>query len=337
MIGPDPAQDIQNYAGNSIHDNTYNVALNIYGTTVSNLWANAVWWGAAPPQMSTFQIGPGSHIYGLVNGDREYYLSSDPWYGYPLPSALPVELAKDQTPTSLSLRASAPGPQPRGADGTPGLIPVDSLYKGIKLRLDGKVSAAKDFFLYWLANHPNDLRADVELYNCYSDETCGEITKYFESLPTSAAESNMLLLSYLYMKQGNVISAKDVNNRLISANANTLLAQSARLNNFYIALFHENDAQTAASILKDVMSGRVIANPIEISIAQEALSTYINPQTGGVPYSESMPGQLEQSAVQVHEDTNTIQNFPNPFNPATVIQFVVRSTGFVEGHDNSPL
>ena len=82
--------------------------------------------------------------------------------------------------------------------------------EGIQLRLDNKLKEAKDFFISYLAEHPDNQQAYVELYNCYCKETSDEIISYFNALPKDASRDHKLLLAYLYLKQGDYEQAKKI-------------------------------------------------------------------------------------------------------------------------------
>ena len=64
---------------------------------------------------------------------------------------------------------------------------------------------------------------------------------------------------------------------------------------------------------------------MELSLAEDALMTYVDPKTGKMPY-----GSYQQSAVSGQQKTNGLaQNYPNPFNPTTVISYNLRTSGRV--------
>ncbi len=246
-----------------------------------------------------FDLGPGCSV------DYNNWRTNDPWNPPPPPASSNGPTQSMQSSTRQGIVQSNPN---------------ESLFDGIELRMKKKYKEAKDFFISYIAKHPSDQAAYVELYNSYDDVTADEITKFFTSLPKSAAKEHKLLLSYLYLKQGNAELAKQTNNSLAVDNPNTRLATKAKLNNFYIALYNENNPNVASAILNEVLSKAELSTPMELSIAQDALEAYGKGRFG-------QPGKQSVSVSPVQFGLS--QNYPNPFNPTTTIAYRVTQPGKV--------
>ena len=192
---------------------------------------------------------------------------------------------------------------------------------------------AVDFFMSYIKRNPGDQSAYAFLYSAADSETTPSITRFFESLPPQAAEEHRLLLSYLYLRTSDVRSARQVNDEFISKYKGKPPGTRAKPNNCYIALYHENDPQGAASILKEIVQKENQSAPIELLCAESDLAAYIDPKTGKMPYSEyrlERSGSSETFQAQLPEEGGMIQNYPNPFNPTTTISYRLPKSGEVE-------
>jgi len=307
---------------NSIYNNSSYNALVGDGSTASGLYAECDWWGSYPPNSSLW------YVYSGCYGYFTYPLTADPWAGYPTPSIKQIENSLEVTPRIAQNNShSSPMNSIQNPVAVQSNLP-DSLLIGVALRDQNNFTAAKDFFLSYLNSHPDNQAAYVYLYSCADSATTPAIIQYFTNLPKQAAPDHKLLLANLYLMQGNVTSAKQVNNAIIAANPNTPLAVRAELNNLSIALYSENDVSTASAILTQVESQASLTTPMELSTAEAAFKYYVNPQTGQM--SNSSAGQSGSSTDVVQSnDTGSLQNYPNPFNPTTTISYQIQNSGHV--------
>jgi len=323
---------------NSIHDNVnYNAVVGgPYPEYPSWLWAEYDWWGNNPPNTSKFYVASGNTAYFL------YPLSSDPWGTAPLPSIRQNSGGHIAGNNNISENVISSNKN-SGNLATPSLNSVDessmsvinhssadqldSLLIGITLRQQKKYSEAKDFFMSYLKKHPENQAAYVLLYHCADKNTASDIIDYFNSLPKQASKDHQLLLAYLYLKQNNVDKAKRVNNKIISENLNTSLSVRAKLNNFYIVLYNENDLNTAASLLSEVKSQNDLSTQVEINTAEESYYVHSNVLSASFDFILSKP--QTKKAEEKPAAYMLSQNYPNPFNPTTIIHYEIPNDGFV--------
>jgi M6 family metalloprotease-like protein len=298
--------DLPPFGVSTIENNEVDIALNTNYSTVSNLNAANIYWNNGNPIYARFMTGIGSTIR------TSPYSATDYWSNIPLLTVQTsgnvkgqIKASKQPTVTSYQLTTHE------------NAVSDDSLFDGINLRLGGKFKEAKDYFVSYLGKHPDNQQTYVELYNCYSNETAYEITKYFENLPKAALKEQELLLSYLYLKQGNMKAAKEVNNRIISKYTKTPIETMAKLGNFYIALYNENDPQAGSMILNEVLGDYYLSTSVELELAQTALMTYVDPKTGSIPYANYRRDSVSMTPTQI----GLLGNYPNPFNSTTVIAY----------------
>jgi tetratricopeptide (TPR) repeat protein len=204
----------------------------------------------------------------------------------------------------------------------------DSLFQALELRLNKKYKEAKNLLVSFIAHHPDNQRAYIELYNCYSKETVNDIINFFNSLPSKASKDNELLLAGLYHRNGNIKMSKVVNNRIIAQNRNTSLAERAIINNAYIALYDENNIDEAVKIFKEALKQPELSTEMELENVREAIESYakaLGKQVGDLP---AFGKSLAKENV-IPKEYELFNNYPNPFNPTTTIRYGLPKDGFV--------
>ncbi|MEO0293381.1 MAG: C25 family cysteine peptidase [candidate division WOR-3 bacterium] len=324
---------LSKYMWNSIYGNTINVSVGTsYPTYSSGLLAYGNWWGSNPPNTYLFEVGPNSWFYYNPT------CTSDPWADIPLPSGemgSDVTLITQENAKLYSLSESngviPTHLEPNGVNIVDGELSLQtdklsgvSLYSTVELRLQNKYRETKDFLISYLAEHPENQAAYVELYNCYSPETVDALIEYFSSLPKEAAKEHKLLLSYLYIKQGQIDMAKKINSKIIGENPNTELAARAKINNFYIALHNENDFNGATKILNEVLNNPELLNEIDLSLAQEVIETY------AMTYGKEIPlFTIKVENPNIPEEFGLSQNHQTLFGLTTIVKYQLKTPSHV--------
>jgi hypothetical protein len=305
------------YGYNSISGNNSNVNVyNQYSYYNSGINGYHNFWGY-PLNTSLFYIGTGAYF----NFDN--YLQVDPWAGIPPPQIgrTPVILVNQ----SGNIQDSKIIDEADVSLGDSNI--ADSFFTGIDLMQNNKFNEAKDFFISYIKQHPDNQAAYTYLYNCANSNTTSEITNFFTSLPSKALEEQKLLLSYLYLRQGNIELAKNVNNSIIKDNPNTPLETRAKLNNFYIALYNYNDINTSSALLNEIKNQAILSTQMEISTAEDAL--YVRSSVISANTVSPIPKHTFIDEIEKPTSYSLSQNYPNPFNPSTTVKFQILNAGNV--------
>ncbi len=303
---------------NSFTNNSYYAAVGTaYQDVPSGLDAYGNYWGSNPPDSSRFIKGPLAYI------NHDSWIGWDPWQYIPLPYGkredVALRLNYSEIPRTENRQASI---QPKTLSGNRqnSSNQSDPLLAGKRLLVQKNYVLAKDFFLSYLSQHPDNQAAYIYLFNCYSTETANDIKSFFLSLPKEADKGQKLLLAYLCLNQGDISSAKQVNSAVANENPNTVLSARAKLNNFYVSLHHENDINAATAILNEVETQAKNSTPFELSLAEHTLETYVNPVTGEMSSYKSKQNS-DALGTTTPSAEGIVGNYPNPFNPSTTINY----------------
>ena len=155
-----------------------------------------------------------------------------------------------------------------------------------------------------------------------------DIINFFASLPPKASKDQELLLSYLYLKKGDAASAKNVDENIISGNPNTSLAVNAMNNEIYIDLYNKYNLTGAVNIYNNIIKTPQLSTSLDITNIQNEINSYARQH--GQTLSK-LPGISDGNLTKdvSPQQYKLFNNYPNPFNPTTIIKYQVPKDGLV--------
>ena len=296
---------------NSIYKNNYCVNVGNNFGEQNTVFADYNWWGSNPQ----FNVWPFANNFSNSN-----WLTSNPWISTPLPLVTGQTASTGIKAGKLMAKMSQSNDQAQPASVSIDFL--DSLLIGSTFK--GKNQEAVTYLKSYINNHPDNYAGYLVMYNFADSATTPDIIDFFKANHPNAPKIQKLLLGNLYQMQGRSDLAKTTNTEIINANKNTEIAEEAKLRNYYISLYTDNDPQAAVALLTDILRTPKLSNDMELDRAKTALKTYVDPKTGKMPYASAniQTGDTSSSSKSiVPSSVALVGNYPNPFNPTTQIQY----------------
>lgn len=211
--------------------------------------------------------------------------------------------------------------------------PVQNIPKNVSAgkNIDFRENLEKNIAFQNIRTSSNAINGDhgilhyIKLMRNYNESTSDNILNTFLSLPETAPQETKLFLSNIYLKRGELKKAKQTNSELAKANPNSAIGSRAKLNNFYITLYNENNDKIASTLLNEIEANSKFIEPMELALAWHDLNTR-KEVTKNVK-NRSLNKQTELIVSSHPQEYELLQNYPNPFNPSTTIYYALPKSG----------
>ena len=302
------------------HNDYWGVCNNIYDNTLtdacavrnSNITARYNWWGVYPLNSSKFYVDGTSSI------DNAYPEQTS--NGCPLGGG--GFAASPQTPT-LNSSSIANNTDISSVD------PQSVISQALYAKFGNDFSQAKSLCRSLLADTKISssfrMQALSILFNIFQtsgDSTIVDDFKQFISTKSDQSAAAGLLLSTIYAGLHKTADAETVANNIIAANPNSDIEKRALITLASLSSYdptYEDKSKAALSQLVSKYGSSVDAG---------ILAAF------GVSVNNSMSKQANELNTQTNEAitdslTFSLGNYPNPFNPTTIIHYVLPKAGFV--------
>ena len=293
---------------NSIFNNS---SYNLYVYQYSYVSESYNYWGVGNPKLSHDCT---SSIYS------EYRLTTDPWP--PSPRVISESNGINSQPILFK--------QQTGDQATVyGLEGEKEFAKGRELERQKDYTSAIAHFKQMVESNKMPRRALAELALIGNQTENNGITTYFESLKdvkSSYQACVMQLLSGMYRRQGMNEKSLAMYDEIINKFPDTRDERIAWFQKFYYALHLENDKVKASGLLDNIIAKYSEDDKMgEIAFAKSILDPSSTIEDGS-----DGKGKKETTATSEVPTEVTLESYPNPFNPTTVLSYQLSAVSNVK-------
>ncbi|MDR3626399.1 MAG: T9SS type A sorting domain-containing protein [Ignavibacteriaceae bacterium] len=302
---------IAGYQGAGYYNSIYgNTNYDAYCYQSSHLYAEYDYWGTS------------SHKYvdGTSTLDYANVLTNDPWGGQ-----TPSIKQKNNSYSSDAL-ASVVIANPSVTDSN-----STNIFSGLNLEVKGDINGATTNFISMISKDSHSNFALTELFKIMKKYSRSDILDYFGSF--SSNNKNYPLVSKLIadnnLQTGQFNKAINTYDYFIKTYPNDYYGINARFQELFAYLHVKGDKVTAQQILSDIKALNLSATDPQwfpqIQMAEYLLSS------PGISVDQEQAGQFskDKELENTITDFALFNNYPNPFNPTTLIEYQIPKDGYV--------
>lgn len=285
---------------NSIYANT---TADAYAYQNGTILAYHNWWGSDGAQT---MANNGGVIYATMP------LTSDPWVSIPL-SKLNAGLTETSNSSGLSANSTE--------------VPFSDIYTGISLEEENKIEEAVNHYKQMVEKESHSGFALSSLAKIYYNSKKDEIKDYFKALRSrkrpgdriKASASNFL--AGMYLDQNDYEGAMGIYDEIIKELPDDYAGINAKFEKFFSALHYKKDLSTARAMLDEIKSLKSDDNDYLMRLA--VAEYQLNGASGN-----NLKKAIEDETNKITQ-AELFNNYPNPFNPVTVISYQIPIAGKV--------